>query len=170
MSLRTVIGAPQELPESKWFFWQNPSLSSDSGSSFFLGWFLANRGSGSHFLAAIRRVLVVSLSRPLRRCETLRETCCRPIRSAGVTSSSSGFQMFKCSPGVLVRAHGVGLLAILGGLLHGVHDLAVLLGEGHNPEMEECLVEFFMFSGPLCICKLQIGTTVSQLVGLFRGF
>ena len=88
---------------------------------------------------------MVSLSRPLRRCETLRETCCRPIRSAGVTSSSSGFQMFKCSPGVLVGADGVGLLAVLGGLLHGVHDLAVLLGEGHNPEMEECLVEFFMF-------------------------
>ena len=50
-----------------------------------------------------------------------------------------------CSPGVLLGADSVGLLAILGGLLHGVHDLAVLLGEGHNPEMEECLVEFFMF-------------------------
>jgi hypothetical protein len=36
-------------------------------------------------------------------------------------------------PGVLVGAIGPGL-AVLGGLLHGVHDLGVLLLEGHVAE------------------------------------
>ena len=62
-----------------------------------------------------------------------------------VTSSSSRFQDFLggrffqvfCSPGVLVGTDSVGLLAVLGGLLHCVHDLAVLLREGHDPETEQ---------------------------------
>ena len=42
-----------------------------------------------------------------------------------------------CSPGVLLGADSVGLLAVLGGFLHCVHDLAVLLREGHDPETEQ---------------------------------
>merc|ERR1719219_2526544 len=64
---------------------------------------------------------------PPLRCETSRESCCRPLRLAG-----RFFQVFCCSPGVLVGADCVGLLAVLRSLLHCVHDLAVLLREGHD--------------------------------------
>ena len=65
--------------------WQNPSfqlLGPDSGSSFFLSrmglWVsLWQRCAGFQCL-----IFVALSSRP-PRCETSRESCCRPLRSAG---------------------------------------------------------------------------------------
>ena len=97
-------------------------------------------------LAALRRVwiMVVSLSLLKHHCAV------RPLKRVLLSSTpfggscplQAGFKFFwgadssrfLCSPGVLVGADCVGLLAVLGGLLHCVHDLAVLLRERHDPE------------------------------------
>ena len=74
--------------------------------------------------------------RPVR--PLMREACC-PLSFPFSKFSASSDCFFSRSwlPVVLVGADSVLLLAVLGGLLHCVHDLAVLLGEGHDPERDQ---------------------------------
>ena len=82
--------------------------------------------------------------RPVR--PLMREACCLLSFPFSKFSASSGCFSRSWLPVVLVGADSVLLLAVLRGLLHCVHDLAVLLGEGHDPErgqLSEILLVIF---------------------------
>ena len=84
--------------------------------------------------------------RPVR--PLMREACCPLSFPFSKFSASSGCFSRSWLPVVLVGADSVLLLAILGGLLHCVHDLAVLLGEGNDPErgqVSEMLLVIFKY-------------------------
>ena len=94
-------------------------------------------------MAAWRRRFSVRSFRSLfqrPRCPVrplMREACCPLSFPFSKSASSDCFFSRSWLPVVLVGADSVLLLAVLGGLLHCVHDLAVLLGEGNDPERDQ---------------------------------